>query len=118
MNARAIPLLTAVVALGVLAIGILSSRGQGFSGLGGDAGGFAPVVRGKQLVFPTDHGAHPDYRIEWWYLTANLTDAQGKSYGVQWTLFRQALAPADRGEGWASQQVWMGHAAVTSAEVH
>ena len=102
---------TAVVALIVLALGIVSSRAQGFSGLGADAGGFAQVVRGKPLVFPADHGAHPDYRIEWWYVTANLKDAQGNSYGVQWTLFRQALAPADRGEGWASQQIWMGHAA-------
>src|ERR1700686_90503 len=104
MNVRAIPFVTAVVALSTLAIGILSSRGQGFSGLGADAGGFAQVVRGKRLVFPADHGAHPDYRIEWWYLTANLKDAQGKSYGVQWTLFRQAMTSADRGEGWASQQ--------------
>jgi predicted secreted hydrolase len=86
--------------------------------LGADPGGFAQVVRGKPVVFPADHGAHPDYRIEWWYFTANLKDAEGKNYGVQWTLFRQALAPADRGEGWSSQQVWMGHAAVTSEDRH
>jgi predicted secreted hydrolase len=109
---------TAIVILGVLALGIVSSRAQGFSGLGADAEGFAQVVRGKQLMFPADHGAHPDYRIEWWYVTASLKDTQGNSYGVQWTLFRQALAPADRGEGWASQQIWMGHAALTSAHAH
>lgn len=94
------------------------SRPQGFAGLGEDVGGFAPVVPGRAMVFPADHGAHPDFRIEWWYFTANLQDAQGNAYGVQWTLFRQATVPADRGAGWANRQLWMGHAAVTSATAH
>ncbi len=76
------------------------------------------MVPGKPLVFPADLGAHPDYRIEWWYVTANLKDAEGQSYGVQWTLFRQATDPGPQREGWANQQVWMGHAAVSSATTH
>ena len=56
--------------------------------------------------------------IEWWYVTANLKDADGATYGVQWTLFRQANKPGDREEGWASRQLCMAHAAVTSAETH
>jgi predicted secreted hydrolase len=67
--------------------------------------------------FPADHGAHPDFRIEWWYLTATLTGPDGTDYGAQWTLFRTALAPGE-GEGWASPQLWMGHAAVTTPELH
>jgi predicted secreted hydrolase len=67
------------------------------------------------LSFPADHGPHPDFRIEWWYVTANLTDKAGQAYGAQWTLFRQATAPGPQQEGWANQQIWMGHAAVTSA---
>jgi len=91
---------------------------QGFARLGDKAQGFAEVVPGKAITFPADLGAHPDFRIEWWYVTANLEDATGASYGVQWTLFRQALAPGpDRG-GWASPQMWMGHAAVTTADRH
>lgn len=116
MNARAC--FVAVVAALALIAGTLSVRGQGFSGLGADPGGFAPVVRGKALSFPADHGAHPDHRIEWWYLTANLKGADGASYGVQWTLFRQAVTPGASGEGWSTQQLWMGHAAVTSANTH
>jgi predicted secreted hydrolase len=90
---------------------------QGFAGLGSDAGGFSIPQRGTELVFPRDHGAHPDYRIEWWYLTANLQGADGQDYGVQWTLFRAALAPGDA-EGWQSPQMWMGHAALTSRDRH
>ena len=93
----------------------------GFAGLGDSGEGFAEVRPGTELRFPADHGAHPDYRIEWWYLTANLEDAEGRDWGIQWTLFRQALRPQDQAgaeDGWHSQQVWLGHAAVTNADSH
>jgi predicted secreted hydrolase len=91
---------------------------QGFAGLGMQSEGFAPVIPGKAFAFPGDHGPHPDYRIEWWYVTANLADASGAAYGAQWTLFRQAMKPGAQQEGWANQQIWMGHAAVTRADTH
>ncbi|WP_372841452.1 lipocalin-like domain-containing protein [Phaeovulum sp.] len=90
---------------------------QGFAGLGTTAQDFAQPVPDTQLQFPADHGAHPAYRIEWWYLTANLTGPDGTAYGLQWTLFRSALAPRD-GQGWATPQLWMGHAAVTTPDAH
>ena len=90
---------------------------QGYAGLGTGAEGFALPRPGVALDFPRDHGPHPDYRIEWWYLTATLQGADGRDYGVQWTLFRSALAPG-AAEGWHSPQIWMGHAAVTSADRH
>jgi predicted secreted hydrolase len=109
-----------IIALVLMAMATWSGRiaAQGFAGLGEEATGFAAVVPGKAIAFPRDLGAHSDYRIEWWYVTANLEDAQGKRYGVQWTLFRQALAPGAEQDGFANQQVWMGHAALTSAEGH
>jgi predicted secreted hydrolase len=95
-----------------------TSFGQSFGDLGRDANGFAPVTPGAALEFPRDFGSHPGHRIEWWYLTANLEDDGGASYGVQWTLFRQALEPGAERKGWANQHVWMGHAAVTSKDRH
>ncbi len=105
---------------GAFALGLdtAAARAQGFAGLGKDAEGFTAVVPGKSFAFPTDHGPHPDFRIEWWYLTANLRDAAGAAFGVQWTLFRQAMRPGPQGEGWASQQLWLAHAAVTRADTH
>src|SRR3954447_22323002 len=91
---------------------------QGFAGLGESADGFARVVPSRVFAFPPDHGPHPEFRIEWWYVTANLVDAGGTAYGAQWTLFRQATKPGAQAEGWANQQIWMGHAAVTSAQTH
>lgn len=90
---------------------------QGFAGLGTDAQGFAVPDPAHRLRFPADHGAHPDFRIEWWYLTATLTGEDGRDYGIQWTLFRSALAPYEA-EGWASPQLWMAHAALTTPDRH
>lgn len=109
MSARWIVLLFLALASPALA--------QGFAGLGSDAEGFAMPQRGFELQFPRDHGAHPDFRIEWWYLTGNLQGEDGASYGMQWTLFRSALKPGEV-EGWASPQLWMGHAALTTADTH
>ena len=105
---------------GAIALGLGGRRAlaQGFAGLGKETEGFAAVTPGKTFTFPADHGPHPDYRIEWWYLTANLVDSAGTALGAQWTLFRQATRPGAQQEGWANQQIWMGHAAVTRADTH
>ncbi|RON85142.1 lipocalin-like domain-containing protein [Pseudomonas fluorescens] len=91
---------------------------KGFAGMGDQALAFTPVVPGRVFSFPADHGAHAGFRIEWWYVTANLKDQQGNQFGVQWTLFRSALKPVAEQAGWADQTIWLGHAAVTSSTVH
>lgn len=101
----------------MLALSAAVAVAQGFAGLGATPDGFAIPERGRVPEFPADHGAHPEYRIEWWYLTATLTGPDGADYGVQWTLFRTALAPGE-GAGFDSPQLWMGHAALTTAETH
>jgi predicted secreted hydrolase len=88
---------------------------QGFAGLGQGGEGFALPAPGPDFAFPADHGAHPEYRIEWWYLTAYL-DGEGGPYGIQWTLFRSALAPAAGGV--PGPQVWMAHLGLTTPEAH
>ena len=49
---------------------------------------FPPVQAGKNLVFPHDHGAHPEFRTEWWYLTGWLVTTRGQELGFQVTFFR------------------------------
>jgi predicted secreted hydrolase len=89
------------------------------------AADFEQARPGRPLAFPRDHGAHPGYRIEWWYLTANLQDAEARPYGAQWTLFRFATRPpgsqpdnADANTPWQSEQVFMAHLALTTPEGH
>ena len=94
-----------------------SVSAQGFAGLGMDDDSFATPQSPAIFDFPRDHGPHAEYRIEWWYLTGNLEAKDGTPFGLQWTLFRTALAP-ENGTGWSSPQLWMGHAAVTTADAH
>ncbi|MCV6592470.1 MAG: iron ABC transporter permease [Silicimonas sp.] len=87
---------------------------QGFAGLGQAAEAYALPDPETRFTFPEDHGAHPEFRIEWWYVTANLTGEDGATYGVQWTLFRNALRPG----GAPGDQVWMGHAGLATPQGH
>lgn len=69
------------------------------------AEGFAVPQPGRTFVFPRDHGSHPEFKIEWWYLTGHLHSGNGRRFGVQATFFRQASP--DR-----STQLYLAHMAV------
>lgn len=120
MKAKALALL--IVALSLVGCDNKPEEEKGFAGLADDATSYAQVTPDRRFVFPEDHGPHDDFRIEWWYITANLKDADGQSFGVQWTLFRNALPRAKAaqggGQGWSNRNLWMGHAAVTSSDEH
>jgi len=90
---------------------------QSFSGLGSTAEGFANPKPNTNFNFPLDHGPHNNYRVEWWYLTANLSGEDQTPYGIQWTLFRTARSP-DEENGWLSNQIWFAHAAITTPNEH
>lgn len=95
--------------------------GSDFAVLARSVEGFTAAQPGHELEFPRDHGAHPGFRIEWWYLTANLEDTSGRPFGVQWTLFRLATQPPGVVESinpWHSSQVYMAHMALTWPDGH
>ena len=82
--------------------------------LGGGSDQFKRAEPGQPIHLPTDHGAHPDYRSEWWYLTGNLKDEQGRDYGLQWTLFRQGIEQQMTSDNpWLSPQLWLAQFAIT-----
>jgi predicted secreted hydrolase len=56
-----------------------------------------PVLPGYAISFPRDYGSHPQFRIEWWYVTGWLTTEQHETLGFQVTFFRTRpdLAGAD-----------------------
>lgn len=80
---------------------------------------FAKTDRVVAFSFPRDHGPHPQFRSEWWYLTAVLTSAEGREFGAQFTVFRRGIAPVQDAsaragaEAWRSGQVYMAHVAVS-----
>jgi len=77
--------------------------------------GFARVLAPRRFEFPPDHGPHPGYRTEWWYVTGNVHDAEGRPFGFQVTFFRIALvaAPPARASAWGTTDVYMAHLAVS-----
>jgi predicted secreted hydrolase len=85
---------------------------------GGDTEGYARALEPREFVFPDDHGPHPEYRTEWWYLTGHLDADDGRSFGFQLTFFRNALSPTppERQSAWSTNQLWMGHFAITDVE--
>jgi predicted secreted hydrolase len=98
-----------------------SEQGSDFAVLAQHAEGYEQARPGQPLSFPLDHGPHPGYRIEWWYLTANLSDTSGRSYGAQWTLFRLSVHPPETrsaAKTSLNNQVFMAHVAVTTPDDH
>ncbi len=78
---------------------------------------FAEVRPGVVLRFPRDHGAHPLFRTEWWYLTGWL-DGLDRPVGFQITFFRHRPAIDTRNPSrFAARQVLFAHAAISDPRV-
>ncbi|MEW5976214.1 MAG: lipocalin-like domain-containing protein [Acidobacteriota bacterium] len=69
---------------------------------------------GYEFRFPQDHGSHPEYRIEWWYYTGNLSTEDGQRFGYQLTFFRVGVDPKPENPSrWAIRDLFMTHLAVS-----
>lgn len=78
-----------------------------------DAVRYPAASRGTRLTFPRDHGAHPQFRTEWWYVTGALDAPQG-NMGFQLTFFRSRPGIAEElASPIAASQILFAHAAVT-----
>ena len=77
------------------------------------AEGYPEVLPGRTLRFPRDHGSHPAYRTEWWYVTGWVRTGDGASLGVQVTFFRNRPRVAeDNPSNFAPRQLVFAHAAL------
>lgn len=67
--------------------------------------------------FPRDLAAHPNYKIEWWYYTGNLTTTNGRRFGYELTFFRTGIVAEPRTESrWAIRDIYMAHFAVSDLD--
>lgn len=74
---------------------------------------FARVLPGRKLAFPADHGAHPDFRTEWWYATGWLNLPEGRPLGFQTTFFRVRTGVGEgNASAFAPRQLILAHAAI------
>ncbi|MBT6575568.1 MAG: carotenoid 1,2-hydratase, partial [Gammaproteobacteria bacterium] len=83
-----------------------------------DNEGYARVLKPRAFIFPQDHGAHPEYHIEWWYFTGNLQTAAERKFGYELTFFRFALTPdqQETASKWRDKQMYMAHFALTDVD--
>ncbi|MBX3586826.1 MAG: carotenoid 1,2-hydratase [Ramlibacter sp.] len=90
------------------------------AGLGGLAGLGATepanALPKKRLQFPRDHGAHPGFRTEWWYVTGHASDGQ-REFGFQVTFFRTRVEGTQGMQSaFAARQLLFAHAAITDVQ--
>ena len=79
---------------------------------------FASVIPDYELVFPQDYGAHPDFRIEWWYVTGWLETTDKKTLGFQVTFFRPSTGHnPENPSRFAPKQLIIAHAALSDPAV-
>jgi predicted secreted hydrolase len=79
---------------------------------------FTQVRPDQALSFPRDHGAHPDYRTEWWYVTGWLRTSDGRDLGFQVTFFRSRLSVDQRNpSAFAPKQILFAHAALSDPKL-
>jgi predicted secreted hydrolase len=80
----------------------------------------AQALPARTLVFPRDHGAHPELRTEWWYITGHARTpraAGDRLFGFQITFFRTRVdATQSIQSAFAARQLVFAHAAVTDVQ--
>jgi predicted secreted hydrolase len=83
--------------------------------------GFELAGEPLAFEFPRDHGPHPTFRHEWWYVTGHLDARSGEHFGFELTFFRFALAPSEsasqgKTSAWRTRQIYMAHFAITDLD--
>ena len=75
---------------------------------------WSTAVGPRRFSFPRDHGAHDNYRIEWWYYTGNLETEENRRFGYQLTFFRTGLQmQPENPSRWAVRDLYTAHFAVS-----
>lgn len=88
-------------------IGLLSAAANSPFPVEEDSG-FAIARPGTVLEFPRDHGSHPEFKTEWWYITGHLQSSD-QDLGFQVTFFRSANKKTPQDD---SEQIYLAHAAI------
>ena len=85
---------------------------------GADTTGYARAHEPRSFAFPADDGPHPEFKTEWWYWTGNLFTEEGRRFGYQFTVFRNALAPDTvlQTNAWRSNQLYFAHMAISDIQ--
>jgi predicted secreted hydrolase len=77
---------------------------------------FRFATEGYRYAFPRDHGAHEEFRTEWWYYTGQVTTKDGRPFGYELTFFRRGM-PREQTKTlpsqWAVTHLYLAHFAIS-----
>lgn len=100
----------------VLAAGLAKALSPAYGQTGRDP----RTPRPTELRFPRDLGSHPDFAIEWWYVTGHLLSGNSpdqRQFGFQITFFRSKVAATQNMQSaFAAKQLIFAHAAITDVD--
>ena len=75
------------------------------------------ALPGYEYAFPRDHGAHPDYKLEWWYYTGHLDAEDGRRFGYELTFFRIGMdSVAVNPSAWNVRDLHVAHFALSEID--
>jgi predicted secreted hydrolase len=73
-------------------------------------------LKRRELRFPRDFGSHPDFAIEWWYVTGHASSGS-RQFGFQITFFRSRVqATQSMSSAFAAKQLIFAHAGITDVQ--
>ena len=79
---------------------------------------YRTALPGYRYEFPRDHFNHPEFQTEWWYYTGNLKSNDGRRFGFELTLFRQAVSrDLAKTAAWDVKDVYLAHLALSDLKV-
>ena len=55
------------------------------------ASAWEKALEPRSFSFPRDHGSHPQFKTEWWYVTGQLSSEKEREFGYQFTIFRHGI---------------------------
>ncbi len=114
---RMIYRLTVVIGLLLALTNVLANAAEQIPQLTAD--GYAVPQPGRSFSFPRDHGSHPEFSIEWWYITGHLVATNQAEFGFQATFFRRALVPPgstnhSASAAFGNAQIYLAHMALVN----
>ena len=85
--------------------------------------GFAVPQPGRHFAFPRDYGSHPEFAIEWWYITGHLfvTNDATERFGFQVTFFRRSIVSpkgtnTTTDAAFGDDQIYLAHMTLTDIQ--
>lgn len=77
---------------------------------------YKEVSPGYKVNFPDDFFYKKDFRVQWWYFTGHLFDAQGREFGYELTFFIVGVQKRDYRSRFGVDNIYISHFAISDVK--